>query len=84
MEVLKKKCIEIIDACFDEVVFEQTGNKLKDQILKAELLSGILEKVTNLCVSCINELNPEKAKEFTNSGFIKQYIMQKQKDFLVR
>ena len=82
MEEIKRECKSIIDNCFSEIHFAETGNKIADQLSKAKSLKSIVEKASDLCVDYLNTINPSNAKKFARSGFINEYVMEKQQELL--
>lgn len=82
MKEIENEIKSLIDDSFN-VDVHLTGNKLLDHSNKAKKLDVIIESVAAKCVDLLNNKYPNQAKEFLKTGYIKRYLKDKTKHFLL-
>lgn len=83
MDIIKSEITKIIDDAFN-VELNNDIISLKSRLEKTNLLKSISEKVIDECLDLLNNKYPDKAKEFAATGFINNYFMKKQSEFLFK
>jgi hypothetical protein len=81
IETIQKECKLLIDACFEVKKNEIDAGAFERHLKWSELMQSATEKATDDCVRLLNTKNPDIAFKVSQSGFISDYIQEKQKDF---
>lgn len=82
MDLIKNEIKSIIDEAFgyNKKVF---GNTFADKLKISNELDKVIDLALDNCLTHLNNNYPLEAKEFANTGFINDYIKQKQIEYLL-
>ena len=81
MDSIKNEIKNIIDNAF-ELKKNNFNNSFEGKKAKSIELENIIDTALNNCLAHLNNNYPSQAKEFADSGFISEYLKEKQIEYL--
>lgn len=83
---IEEKCKIAIDAIYSNPVLDaklESDNIFSRQISMISHSEKLLTKAADECTNILNEYEDADAREFIDSGFLKDYLPKKNKDFFL-